>query len=340
VRIFATRRIPDAGLDLLKRAGEVEIGVEADDEPLPRGRLLEGLRAADVLVSLLTERIDREALDAGARLLGIANYAVGFNNVDVAAATELGLPVTNTPGVLTDTTADLAWALILSVARNIVPADRYMRKGKYKIWGPSLFLGGDVSPGGEARRKVLGIIGFGRIGQAVFRRSTGFDMRVLAYDPPMRDVIEKTEGVEYSEIDRILAESDFITIHTDLNASTRHLLSGPAFEKMKSTAYVINTARGPIVDEKALVTALREGKIAGAGLDVFEDEPAMAPGLADLDNVVILPHIASATRDTRNKMATMCAENAAAHVRRERAPNCVNPEVYETEAYRRRVSRS
>jgi glyoxylate reductase len=221
VKIFATRRIPDAGLDILKKTGDVEIAVEADEEAVPRGRLLEGIRRADVLVSLLTERIDREALEAGAKLLGIANYAVGFNNVDVAAATELGLPVTNTPGVLTDTTADLAWALIMSVARNIVPADRYMRQGRYKIWGPSLFLGGDVSPGGEGRRKVLGIIGFGRIGQAVFRRSTGFDMRVLAYDPPMREVIEKTEGVEYAEVDGILEESDFISIHTDLNPSTR-----------------------------------------------------------------------------------------------------------------------
>ncbi len=338
VRIFATRRIPDAGLDVLRRTGEVEIGVEADDEPVPRGKLLEGIRRADVLVSLLTERIDREALEAGGRLLGIANYAVGFNNVDVAAATELGLPVTNTPGVLTDSTADLAWALLLSVARNIVPADRYMRQGKYKIWGPSLFLGGDVGPGGEERRKVLGIVGFGRIGQAVQRRSVGFDMRVLAYDPPMRDLIEKTEGVEYAEIDRILEESDFISIHTDLNASTRHLISGPAFQKMKRTAYLINTARGPIVDEKALVSALRERRIAGAGLDVYENEPAMAEGLADLDNVVILPHIASASWDTRNKMASMCAENAVAHARKQRAPNCVNPEVYETEAYRRRAS--
>ncbi len=338
MRFFATRRIPDAGLDILKKRGEVEFAVEADDEPVSREKLLQGIARADVLVSLLTERIDREVLEAGPGLLGVANYAVGFNNVDVAAATELGLPVTNTPGVLTDTTADLAWALIMSVARNIVPADRYMRQGRYKIWGPSLFLGGDVSPGGEGRRKVLGIIGFGRIGQAVFRRSTGFDMRVLVYDPPMREVIEKTEGVEYAEIDRIFEESDFITLHTDLNPSTRHLISGPAFERMKTTAYLINTARGPIVDEKALVTALGEGKIAGAGLDVFEDEPAMAPGLAELGNVVILPHIASASRDTRNKMATMCAENALAHARRERAPNSVNDEVYETEAYRRRVS--
>jgi glyoxylate reductase len=291
VKIFATRRIPEAGLRILRSAGDVEIGVEADDEAVPRERLLEGIRRADVLVSLLTERIDREALEAGRGLRGVANYAVGFNNVEVAAATELGIPVTNTPGVLTDTTADLAWALIMSVARNIVPADRYMRTGKYRIWGPSLFLGGDVSPGGEGRRKVLGIIGFGRIGQAVFRRSIGFDMRVLAYDPPLREVIEKTEGVEYAEMDQILEESDFITVHTDLNPSTRHLLSGPAFEKMKSTAYLINTARGPIVDQKALTRVLQERRIAGAGLDVLEKEPPDADDpILKLDNVIFAPH--------------------------------------------------
>jgi lactate dehydrogenase-like 2-hydroxyacid dehydrogenase len=338
LRIFLTRRIPEAGLEILRRVGEIEIGIEAEDESLPRERLLEGVARADVLVSLLTERVDREVLSAGGGLRGVANYAVGFNNVDVAAATALGLPVTNTPGVLTETTADLAWALILAVARNVVPADRYMREGRYKIWGPSLFLGGDVGPGAEGRPKVLGIVGFGRIGRAVARRSRGFDMRVLAYDPPMRAVIEEAEGVEYAEMDRILEESDFLSLHTDLNESTRHLIAGPAFERMKRTAYLVNTARGPIVDEKALVEALREGRIAGAGLDVFEDEPEMAPGLAELPNVVVLPHIASASRETRNKMATMCAENAVAHARRERAPNVVNPEVYETGAYRRRAS--
>jgi lactate dehydrogenase-like 2-hydroxyacid dehydrogenase len=338
VRIFVTRRIPDAGLDLLKRTGTVEIGVEADEAIVSRERLLEGVSRAEVLVSLLTEPIDRKTLEAGKSLRGIANYAVGYNNVDVAAATELGIPVANTPGVLTDTTADLAWALLLSVARNVVPADRYMREGRYKIWGPSLFLGADVGPGGDGRRKVLGIVGFGRIGQAVFRRAIGFEMRVLAFDPPMRELIEKTEGVEYAEMDRIVEECDFLSIHTDLNPSTRHLISGPAFDRMKPTAILVNTARGPIVDEKALVEALREGKIAGAGLDVFEDEPAMAEGLAELPNVVVLPHIASATRDTRNRMAVICAENAAAHARRERAPNCVNPEVYQTDAYRRRSS--
>lgn len=337
MQIFVTRRFPDAGLDMLQRAGEVQLAEAVEDQPVPRDAILRGVVDADVLVSLLTESIDREILSAGRRLRGVANYAVGFNNIDVKAATELGLPVTNTPGVLTDTTADLAWALLMAAARNLIPADRYMREGKFKLWGPSLFLGADISRGGDGRPKVLGIIGFGRIGQAVFRRSRGFEMRVLAYDPPLRDLIERTDGIEYAELPQLLRESDFVTIHTDLNPSTRHLINAAAFSQMKPTAFLINTARGPIVDEKALVEALRARQIAGAALDVYENEPEMAPGLTELDNAVLVPHIASASRDTRNKMATMCAENAIAHLERRRAPNCVNPEVYESEPYRRRL---
>ena len=339
MKIFMTRAIPDAGLEILKGAGDLHVAEDADNRLVSKETVIEGVKAADVLVSLLTEAVDRQVLEAGSNLLGVANYAVGFNNIDVAVATELGLPVTNTPGVLTDTTADLAWTLLMTVARNVVPADRYMRGGRFRLWGPSLFLGADISRGGDGRPKTLGIVGFGRIGQAVYRRSRGFEMRVLAYDPPLKDLIAKTEGVEYAEMDRLLEESDFVTLHTVLDDSTRHLLDTEAFGKMKSTAYLVNTARGPIVDERALVEALRKGTIAGAGLDVFEDEPEMAPGLAELDNVVVVPHIASASRDTRNRMATMCAENAVAHLKREKASNCVNPEVYETEAYRRRVKK-
>lgn len=339
MKIFATRPIPRAGLEILERAGSITTAVEDEETVVPRDGVISGVQDADVLVSLLTETIDRQVMEAGTRLRGIANYAVGFNNIDVAVATELGLPVTNTPGVLTDTTADLAWTLLMAVARNIVPADRYMRAGRYKIWGPSLFLGGDISKGGDGRSKVLGIVGFGRIGRAVSRRARGFDMRVLAYDPPLREKIEETEGVDYAEMEQLLGESDFISLHTDLNASTRHLIGRDALKKMKKTAYLINTARGPIVDERALVQALQSGEIAGAGLDVFEEEPEMAPGLADLDNVVIVPHIASASRDTRNKMATVCAENAVALLNLERAPNCVNPEVYDTDAYRTRTAK-
>jgi glyoxylate reductase len=283
--------------------------------------------------------VDRELLEAGSRLLGVANYAVGYNNVDLVSATELGMPVTNTPGVLTDTTADLAWALLMAVARNIVPADRYMRSGRFRLWGPNLFLGADVSRGGSGERKVLGIVGFGRVGQAVARRAQGFDMRVLAHDPVLKDLIAKTGGVEYAELDDLLAQSDFVTLHTLLDESTRHLIDARSFEKMKPTAYLINTSRGPVVDEKALVEALGRKRIAGAALDVFENEPEMTPGLAELDNVVVVPHIASASRDTRDQMATKCAENAVALLRREKAPNCVNPEVYDTDAYRRRLQR-
>ena len=336
-RIFATRRIPDAGADMLRGAGELSIAVVEDDRLVPREAILEGVAQADVLVSLLTEAIDREVMAVGKGLRGIANYAVGYNNIDVSVATELGLPVTNTPGVLTDTTADLAWTLLMAVARNIVPADRYMREGHYKLWGPNLLLGGDISPGGNGQRKVLGIVGYGRIGRAMHRRATGFDMEVIAFDPPLKQLIEDTPGVSYRELDALFAESDFVSIHTDLNESTRHLIDESAFSKMKSTAYLINTSRGPVVDEKALVQALKRGDIAGAGLDVFENEPRMAEGLAALDNAILLPHIASGSRDTRNKMATMCAENAIAHLNAKRAPNCVNPEVYETSAYRARV---
>jgi len=338
VKIFATRLIPEAGQTILESAADVDVAVRVEDALVPRDKILAGIRDADVLVSLLTEAVDREVLAAGTSLRGVANYAVGYNNIDVAAATELGIPVTNTPGVLTDTTADLAWTLLMAAARNVVPADRYMRSGKYKIWGPSLFLGVDVSKGGDGRSKVLGIVGFGRIGRAMFRRAQGFDMRVIAFDPPLRELIDETDGVDYAEMDELLAESDFVSLHTDLNDTTHHLIGAAELTAMKSDACLINTARGPIIDEKALVAALASGEIGAAGLDVFEGEPAMAEGLNELDNAVILPHIASASRDTRNKMATMCAENALAHLELARAPNCVNPEVYDTAAYRERAA--
>ena len=339
-RIFVTRRIPEAGLAMLRAAAsELSVAPTPDGESTPREEVLAGARNADVHVSLLTEAVDRGLLESAPRLLGVANYAVGFNNVDVAAATELGIPISNTPGVLTDTTADLAWTLLMASARRIVPADRFMRTGKYRIWGPSLMLGADISRGGDGRRKVLGIVGFGRIGQGMHRRAQGFDMEVLAYDPPMKRIIEARDDVEYAAFEHLLERSDFVTIHTDLNPSTHHLFDSRAFSKMKRTAFLINTARGPVVDEAALVEAVRCGRIAGAGLDVFEHEPAFHPGLAELDEVVMLPHIASGSVATRDRMATMCAENAIAHLRRERAPNCVNPEVYDTDAYRRRVGR-
>jgi glyoxylate reductase len=318
----------------------VSFDVSQDDEEsgVDRAALLEGVRGCEVLLSLLTERVDRELLEANPGLLGVAQMAVGFDNIDVAAATELGIPLANTPEVLTETTADLTWALIMSVSRRIPQAHNYMVAGRYKIWGPGLFLGGDVGPGPSGRRKTLGVVGFGRIGQAVARRGTGFDMRILAFDPYAREAVDASDLAEWAEIDELVAESDFVSLHPLLTEETRHLIDERRLRAMKPTAYLINAARGPVVDEEALVRALREGWIAGAGLDVYEREPAMAEGLAELDNVVLLPHIASASVDTRGMMASMAADNAVAFLRRERAHNPVNPEVYETEAYRRRTT--
>ncbi|MDI7260881.1 MAG: D-glycerate dehydrogenase [Thermodesulfobacteriota bacterium] len=337
MRIFVTRLIPQAGINLLRREAEVNVWPGPEDEVPTRGEVLQGVKGTDVLLSLLTETIDRDVMEANPGLLGVANMAVGYNNIDVKTATELGIPVTNTPGVLTDTTADLAWALIMAVARNIAQGHLYVKEGRFKIWGPNILLGTDVSPGGSGKKKTLGIIGFGRIGQTVLKRSKGFDMRVLAYDPFQKEVIQRTGEVEYRELPDLLRESDFITLHTSLTEATFHLIGEKELSMMKPTAYLINASRGPIIDEKALVRALREKRIGGAALDVYENEPGLAPGLAECDNVVLLPHLGSASHETRDKMATMAATNALALLRKEKAPNTVNPEVYETHAYRHRI---
>ncbi len=337
-RVFVTRQIPEPGMKILREHGaDVTVCQTREDAGVTREQLLDGVRSCDVLVPLLTEPIDREVFEANDRLLGVAQMAVGFNNIDVEAATDLGVPVTNTPGVLTETTADCAWALILASARRVPQAHNYMVAGRYKLWGPNLFLGDDVGPGGSEVRKVLGVIGYGRIGVAVAKRAMGFDMDVLAHDPYNRDGIEASEYASWAELDELLERSDFVTLHSLLTEETHHLIGEAELRKMKPTAHLINAARGPMIDEKALVRALQEGWIGGAGLDVYEDEPAMAPGLAECENAVLLPHIASASSDTRGLMATMAANNAVAHLKRERAPNAVNPEVYETEAYKKRI---
>jgi glyoxylate reductase len=336
-RVFVTRRIPAAGLDILRDAGaEVRIGQSDEERAVPREVLTDGVRWCDVLLPLLTEPVDRPLLELNPRLRGVANCAVGFNNIDVGAATALGIPVSNTPGVLTDTTADLTWALILAVARRIPEAHNYMVAGRYKLWGPNLLLGADVSPGGSGRRKVLGVVGFGRIGAAVARRAVGFDMDVLAYDPHARSQIDASPIARWAAMDDLLQRSDFVTLHPLLTPETHHVINARALGLMKRTAYLINVSRGPVVDEAALVRALTEGWIAGAALDVFENEPDMAPGLSACPNAVIVPHIASASIDTRARMAGMAATNAAAHMAGERAPNAVNPEVYASDAYRAR----
>jgi glyoxylate reductase len=337
MKVFVTRLIPEAGLILLRKEAEVEVWSGPEDATPSKGEIIQGVRRADVLLCLLTETIDRGIMEVNPKLLGVANHAVGHNNIDVRAATQLGIPVTNTPGVLTETTADLAWTLIMAVARNIVQGHQYVKEGRFKIWSPRLLLGMDVSPGGSGKKKTLGIIGFGRIGQAVFKRSKGFDMRVLAHDPFQREAVEKTAGIEYRELPELLRESDFITLHTSLSEETHHLIGDKELSLMKPTTYLINTSRGAIIDEDALVKALQEKRIAGAGLDVYENEPDLAPGLMDCENVVLLPHLGSASRETRDRMATLAANNALCLLKRDKAPNTVNPEVYHTDAYRRRI---
>jgi glyoxylate reductase len=337
-RVFLTRTIPRAGIEVLEEAGvEVEVGQRDEERSVDRSTLLEGVAAADVLLSLLTESVDREILARNPALLGVVNYAVGYDNVDVEAATELGIPVAHTPSVLTDTTADLTWALLLAVARRLPEADRYVRAGRFRLWGPNLLLGADVSPGGSGERKVLGVVGFGRIGRAVARRAVGFDMDVLVHDPK-RDAVEALgPPVRFGDLDRVLEESDFLTLHPRLTPETTHLVGEAELRRMKDTAYLVNTSRGAVVDEAALVRALREGWIAGAALDVYEEEPELAPGLAELDQVVLAPHVGSASRDTRGRMAALAAGSVLRHLEGVPTEDAVNPEVYETEAYRRRV---
>lgn len=321
-KAFVTRRIPEPGLAILREVAEVKVWEE--ELPPPREVLLKEVADCDALVPLLTDRVDDELLDRAPRLKVVANYAVGYDNIDVPACTARGVLVTNTPGVLTETTADLAFALILAAARRLVEADKFLRAGKWKTWGPTLLLGQDVYGA------TLGLVGLGRIGAAVARRARGFNMKVLYYSRHRQEALEKELGVEYVSFDELLRRSDFISIHVPLTAETRHLFNAEAFAKMKPTAVLVNTARGPIVDEAALYAALKTGRIAAAGLDVMDPEPPSPDNpLLTLDNVILLPHIGSASIATRTRMATMAAENAAAALRGELPPNLVNPEAWE-----------
>ena len=321
-RIFVTRLIPDEGLAMIRDVAEMQVW--EDELPPPRDVLLQHVREVDGLVSLLTDKIDEELLDLNPQLKVVSNYAVGFDNINIPAATVRGIPVGNTPGVLTDTTADLAFTLLMASARRIQESIAYVHAGKWKTWGPKLLTGQDV------HGATLGIVGFGRIGQGMARRASGFGMRVFYHDLSRHRELEDSLGVKYADMDTLLRESDFVTLHTDLNESTRHLMNAAAFAKMKRTAFVINTARGPIVDPQALYDALKTGKIAGAALDVTEPEPIpLDSPLLKLPNCLIVPHIASASVATRAKMAQMAAANVVAGVRGDKLPTCVNPEVYE-----------
>ncbi len=321
--VYVTHVIPDEGLSLLARElGGFDIW---EEEPAVPGKvLLQEVRGRKGLLCLLTDTIDAEVIEAaGGELKVIANYAVGYNNVDVEEATRRGVVVTNTPGVLTETTADLAWTLVMAVSRRVVEADGFLLKGKWRGWGPMQFLGTDI------HGKTLGIVGPGRIGTAVAERARGFRMSVLYTGTRANERVEKELGGRRVNLDELLRRSDIVTLHVPLMPSTEHLIGEREFSLMKPSAVLVNTSRGPVVDESALVRALAGGQIAGAGLDVYEEEPRVTPGLFGLANCVLLPHVGSATRETRGKMAGMAAANLVAVLKGERPPNAVNPEVLE-----------
>jgi lactate dehydrogenase-like 2-hydroxyacid dehydrogenase len=322
-RVFVSRRIPDAGLDLVVAATDADVW--PDELEPPRDELLRRVAGRDGLLVGLTERVDAELLDAaGPQLRVVSNFAVGFDNVDVAECTGRGIPVGNTPGALTETTADFAWALLMAAARRVVEGADYVRAGRWRTWGPLLLLGADI------HGATLGIVGFGRIGQAVARRASGFGMRVLYHSRHRADPATEADlGVTLVSFEELLAESDFVTLHVNLGPETRGLIDAAALARMKPTAILVNTARGPVVDPMALHEALRDGVIAAAALDVTDPEPIPVDHpLVGLPNCLIVPHIASATWATRGRMAQMAAANLLAGVRGERLPTAVNPEVY------------
>jgi glyoxylate reductase len=321
-KVFVTRAIPEKGFRLIQDTCEVDLW--PGEMPPSRDELLLHVRGVDGLLCLLTDRIDGEVMDAaGPQLKVISNHAVGFDNIDVNAATERRIPVGNTPGVLTDATADLAFALMMAVARRISEAERYVHAGKWKTWEPMTLLGV------ELKGATLGLVGFGRIGKAVARRAAGFDMRILYYDPTEQEAYPDLHATRV-DFETLLRESDFISLHTPLTEKTRHMIDAQAFARMKPGAVLINTARGPIVDQAALYEALKEKRIFGAGLDVTDPEPLpMDSPLLSLDNLIILPHIGSASKPARDQMSWLAAQNLIAGLNGEKLPHCVNPQVYE-----------
>ena len=314
--VFLTRSLPLPVMHRLKTLFNLKYN--ALDRPLTKQELIRGMRGRRALISMLSDPIDAEVIESNSRLNVIANYAVGYNNIDLKTASSRGIHVTNTPGVLTEATADLTWSLIMSLARRVLEGDRLVRTGRWTGWNPTQLLGMDLTG------KTLGIIGMGRIGQTVARRAVGFGMRLIYHNRrrlPVR--LEKKFEASYMPLSRLLAAADIISLHLPLTPETRHLIDRRVLDRMKSTALLINTARGPVVDEKALVIALKKGKIAGAGLDVFEEEPDIQKGLFTLPNVVLLPHLGSATIETRIKMGFMVIENIEAALKGKRAPNAV-----------------
>jgi len=315
-----TRKIFDEAIAMAKKYFEVENN--QDDTPLNPHELVQRLQGKVGAIILLTDRIDEDVLSQCPDLKIVCNIAVGYNNIDIPACTRHKIMVTNTPGVLDDTTADFTWTLLLAAARRIVEADQYLRSSQWSGWKLMEFLGYDV------HHKVIGICGLGRIGQGVARRAKGFNMRILYTDiVQVNPSIEKELGAHFVDKKTLLSESDFVTLHVPLMPQTTHYISVAEFALMKPTAFLINASRGPVVDEKALVQALQEGRIAGAGLDVYEREPEVEPALIGMKNVVLAPHIASASHETRLRMAMMAAENLVVGLTGKRPPNLVNEEV-------------
>jgi len=319
-KVYVSRLLPKPAMDRIHAFCDAEVW--EGELPPPRETLLAKVRNSEGLLSLLTDKVDAELMDKAPKLKVISNCAVGFDNIDVPEATKRGIIVGNTPGVLTDTTADFAFTLLMAAARRVVEGDKQVRAGLWKTWGPMILLGQDI------HGATLGIIGLGRIGAAIARRAKGFGMRLLYFDVVRQKKLEDELSVQYSEFDKLIAESDFITIHTNLTPETHHLIGAKQFEKMKKTCILVNTSRGPIVDNTALYEALRSGKIGFAALDVTEPEPLPANHpLLTLDNVIVTPHIASASVVTRTKMGVMAADNLIAGLKGEMPPNPVNPEA-------------
>lgn len=319
MKLYVTRRIPERALELL---ADHDVEIYEGEIPIPRKKLIEKVADADALIPLLADRIDSELMDAAPRLKVIANYAVGYDNIDIDAATKRGIVVTNTPDVLTDATAELAWALLFAAARRIGEAERYTRAGRFRGWGPMLLLGQGI------RGKTLGVVGAGRIGTRFALGSRGFEMKVLYYDQEHNETLERELNAKKVDISYLMHEADFVSIHLPLTRETRHLIDAHQLARMKPTAVLLNTARGPIIDEAALVAALRAGKLAAAGLDVYEREPEISKELMGIQNVVLAPHIGSATQQARGAMVELCAYAVLKVEAGQMPQNIVNREVW------------
>tara|TARA_R110002049_G_scaffold72490_6_gene187351 strand:+ start:26975 stop:27955 length:981 start_codon:yes stop_codon:yes gene_type:complete len=321
-KIFLTRELPPDSMAILRRHSQLTYN--QDDRVLDKQELIDGLKDADGLLCLLNDTIDADVINANPNLRVISNFAVGFNNIDVNAATARKLPITNTPGVLTETTADMAFALLMAAARRVAEGDRFVRTRGWNGWGPLQFLGCEVTGA------TLGLVGLGRIGKSMIQRAKGFEMPVVYWNRTrMSEKEESALGVTYKSLDDVMTHSDFVSVHVALNDETHHLIGAEQISRMKPTGILINTSRGPVVDESALVEALKSRSIGGAGLDVYENEPLLEPELYDLPTAVLAPHLGSATLQTRTKMGNMAAENCLAACDGKRPPNLVNPEVWD-----------